>query len=246
MVKDNKFMETRTHGLWTVLALFLAAASLHGGLMAPQSVVALQQTADLIVNASSTQVVQNGSTVVTFSLNVIRVIKGEPSLAGVSIGASWAGGNQSGAPNSSASGIWFLRKAGGSWQAIPVVQGAMELSAVYFPAPANLVSAYAYDQSAALRDKLASELASAVESNDGYNFSLYGLQSGLLDDLQSPIIELLYERMATSANFHRPAASSRSASGFCKKSVKSARVMVSLVVRPNPKMWSAGTCRAAA
>jgi hypothetical protein len=50
-----------------------------------------------------------------------------------------------------------------------------------------------------LRDKLASELGSAVESNDGYNFSLYGLQSGLLDDLQSPIIELLYERMATSA-----------------------------------------------
>ncbi len=200
MVKKNRFMETRTHGLWTVLALFLAAGSLHGGLMAPQSVVALQQTADLIVNASSAQVVQNGSTVVTFSLNVIRVIKGDPSLVGVSIGASWAGGRQSVAPTSSASGIWFLRKAGGSWQVIPVVQGAMQLSAVYFPAPANLLSAYAYGQSATLREILASELASAVESNDGYNFSLYSLQSGLLDDLQSPIIELLYERMATSAN----------------------------------------------
>ena len=61
-------METRTHSLWTVLALFLAAGSLHGGLMAPQSVVALQQTADLIVNARSAQVVRNGSAVVTFSL----------------------------------------------------------------------------------------------------------------------------------------------------------------------------------
>lgn len=191
-------MSVTKYGLFAILAVFLVEANLEGGLVAPQSIVTLQQSADLIIIASANDAVPQG-TAVNVSLNIIRVIKGDPALTGTSIAAYWATGNRA-APDLNGSGIWFLQLAGSVWRVIPVIQGTMQLSRVYFPAPPTILNAYSYNQSASLSDKLASEIASAIESNNGFNFQLYALQSGVLDELQSPIVAVLYGRMAHSTS----------------------------------------------
>lgn len=72
----------------------------------------------------------------------------------------------------------------------------------FFPSPVGpVLSVYSYDSAASALDKLASELSSAIESSDGgYNYPLDSLHYGLLDQLQSPAISLLYRRMSSSAS----------------------------------------------
>jgi hypothetical protein len=77
----------------------------------------------------------------------------------------------------------------------------LQLSMAFFPAPAGLIlSAYAYGPAASPSDKLASEVSSALESARGYNFQLYTLQYGPLDQLNSPIVTVLYKRLSTSTS----------------------------------------------
>ncbi len=198
-------MKANTLNPWLPLALLLVATSLHGGLVAPQSILTLEKNADLIVNGTATGTIQSGTTV-NFSLQVSRVIKGDATLSGTSIAAFWVNVNQDTAGSGisgdvSYSGIWFLQRAESAWRVIPVVQGEMALTGVYFPSPPGpIVSAYVYTQAAPLKDKLASEISSALESNNGYHLQLYFLQSGLLDELGSPVLNLLYQRMAASTS----------------------------------------------
>jgi hypothetical protein len=100
-------------------------------------------------------------------------------------------------------GVWFLRTSPSGWAVLPVRQGFVLPSDLFFPQPPGpILSAYAYDPAASVSDKIASELSSAIESANGGNTSdgLLNLQlGGLLDQLNSPVIQLLYQRMSVSS-----------------------------------------------
>lgn len=53
---------------------------------------------------------------------------------------------------------------------------------------------------ASLTDKVVSEVCSAIESSTDYNLQLYALQSGGMEQLQSPLVTLLYGRLSNSAS----------------------------------------------
>lgn len=159
-------MKARTISLCLTLVLLLAATNLlQGGLVAPQSVVALENAAGLVVNGTATGFVQN-ATGFDFSLQVNRIIKGDATLAGSSISATWPGGNQAtaasvGSKNVGGAGIWFLQRSSGPWQVVPVLQGTMQLSNIYISAQLGpIVSAYAYSATASVDDCLVGGLMS--------------------------------------------------------------------------------------
>ena len=200
-------MKARTISLCLTLVLLLAVTNLlQGGLVAPQSVVALENAAGLVVNGTATGFVQNGARL-NFSLQVNRVIKGDATLAGTSISATWLGGNQAtaasvGSKNVGVTGIWFLQPSSGPWQVVPVVQGTMQLSNIYISAQLGpIVSAYAYSATASVDDKLASEICSALEGVSGVGLPMYvyALLSGGIDELNSSMPQLFYQRLASSA-----------------------------------------------
>jgi hypothetical protein len=181
------------------LVTLLVGSRLYGGLISPQSPLALESKADLIVVAVGSSVSQQGDTM-PVSLQVLRVIKGDAALAGTSISALWTNGPTTVGGGSQLGGIWFLFKSGQTWGVIPVVQGAIDLSMTYYPSPSSpILSAYAYDPNTSVQDKFAAELGSGIEATGSsalqYNFLF---ESGLLDSLQSAVISLLYERLAGS------------------------------------------------
>jgi hypothetical protein len=98
-------------------------------------------------------------------------------------------------------GIWFLRFTSNQWQLIPVLNGAVPMEMTFYPASvSSLPDAYAYLPTASLSDKIASEISAAVDAANGaFNFQLYLLQYNLLDQLNSPVVKLLYGHMAVSS-----------------------------------------------
>ena len=158
--------------LWSITGLLLAASNGYGSLMAPQSLLDLEQNADLVVVGTPSGASQAGPTV-GFSLRVSRVVKGDPALAGTSIAVYWTSSSAS-APGSrtdvteTGNGIWCLQLTSNAWQLLPVVQGSVQLSTTYFPVPSGpTLSAYAYVPATSPLDKLASEVSSAIESLGG-------------------------------------------------------------------------------
>ncbi len=198
-------MNTNWMSFWSTIGLLLATSSGYGSLIAPRSLLDLEQNADLIIVGTARGASQSGPTV-DFTLQVSRVVKGDPDLAGKAIAAYWtivnpspmgAGANITATGN----GIWFLQQSSSAWQLLPVMQGSWDLSTTFFPAPTGpILSAYAYGLAAPLSDKVASEVSSAIEGTGGYNFQLCYLQYGLLDQPKSPVIAVLYQRMSTSSS----------------------------------------------
>src|ERR1700693_750119 len=191
---------------WGVIGLLLAISLGQGNLVGPRSLLALEQNADLIVVATASGTFRVGSTE-GFSLQVGRVIKGDPSLAGSVIGVHFADGTpsptQAGpAITATGTGLWFLQHSLSAWLLLPVVQGSVPLSMTFFPQSVGpILSAYDYSPAASLSDKFASEICFAIEgANSSLPLQLYDLQYGLLDQLNSPVVALLYERMANSTS----------------------------------------------
>jgi len=83
-----------------------------------------------------------------------------------------------------------------------VFQGNIPLSLTYFPVSLGpVLSAYGYGPTAAVSDKVAAELASAVESAVGFStIQLTVLARGALDVVNSPYTSLLYQRLSQSAS----------------------------------------------
>ncbi len=189
---------------FSILALMSAAGGLYGGLSAPASIGKLEQTADVIAVGAASGATVSGATV-NFSLHVTRVIKGDASLVGSAVPVLWQTGGQFPGGSSAGldgSGIWFLQGTTGAWRLMPVTQGAMDFARVYFPGPSGpIASPYAYSQTASLGDKLASEMASAIEGSTTFvqQFDA-AMAGGLLDELKSPVLALLYQRLANSAS----------------------------------------------
>jgi hypothetical protein len=200
--KGNRMNKTSFLGM---VGLLTAASPGFGSLVGPRSVLDLERSADLIVVGTAGGAFQ-ASPAASFSLQVSRVIKGDTTLAGSVIPIHWSGGTASaretGATMDAAGiGLWFLQRSSGDWALLPVFQGSVPLGMTFFPASASpVLSAYAYDPAAPLSDKVASEISSAIEGANGYHLQLYALHYGLLDQLQSPVVALLYQRMSNSTS----------------------------------------------
>lgn len=180
-----------------IVATLLAASLSYASLIAPQSVVDLEQNATLIVVASA-NAAPNGTTS-SFSLNVIRVVKGDNALAGSTITVGWTPTSANAGAPSPGTGIWFLKQSSMGWTLLPVVQGNVPLVMTYYPTLATgaMVAHYAYASTASTADKLASELSAAIESSPhAGNPALASLHYGMLEQLQSPVITMLYQRLS--------------------------------------------------
>jgi hypothetical protein len=194
--------------IWFMGLIAVFTNTIYATIVAQQSLSGLEQTADLIVVGSASGSFQPGSPA-NFSLNVARVVKGEPTVAGTTLAFRWNTTGISGLMvqpgdtiHMGGTGILFLQRSTSGWSLLPVMQGATPFEMTYFPAPASPIpSIYAYSTTASLNDKLASELSAAIESlNGNYNPELYGLFSGELDQLNSPVIQVLYQRLSTAAS----------------------------------------------
>jgi len=187
--------------------MLVAIIPVRGGLVAPRSVLDLEQTADLVVVGAAQGAFTVG-TASSFSVQVSRVIKGDPTLAGNIIPVYWTGVpvtvGLSGTATASGSGLWFLQRGSSSsgWLLLPVIQGAVPLSMTYFPTGLSpVLSAYAYGSAASVSDKIASELCSAIESAPGgFGFAFPDAIYAGLDELQSPVGALFYQRMSSSSS----------------------------------------------
>jgi hypothetical protein len=182
--------------LRTIVGTLLAASLSYASLIAPQSVADLEQNATLIVVASATAA-PNGITN-SFLLNVNRVVKGDNALTGSTITVGWTPTSANAGATGPGAGIWFLQQSSTGWSLLPVVQGSVPLVMTYYPTSATLIAAYAYASTASTTDKLASELSSAIESStDAGNLPLASLNYGTLEQLQSPVITVLYQRLSS-------------------------------------------------
>src|ERR1039458_5305292 len=144
-----------TKRLWFLVGLLMTVAGAGlGSIGGAHSISDLAQRANLIVLAAASGTYTPGSAA-TVSLQVSRVVKGDPALAGGVIAASWSGGTGgmigplNPVQQAAGAGIWFLQGSPGAWTLLPVTDGAIELSMTFFPASTDpILSVYAYDPSA--------------------------------------------------------------------------------------------------
>jgi hypothetical protein len=183
-------------------ALLLLAANGVAGIGGRRSPLELAQSADLVIAGSASNGAQAGG-VINFTIQVVRVVKGDASLAGGSITVAWAlSGGPARTPSATVlgSGLWFLQRSGGGWTLEPAMDGDVPFEDLFLAAPvAPLPSAYVYSASAPLSDAIASEVAAAIESAPPDSFRLQYLHQGPLDRLNSPVVQLLYQRLAGSS-----------------------------------------------
>jgi hypothetical protein len=196
--------------VYFLLGLTCLARLAHGGLISLQSPLDLEQKADLIVVGSASSDIKVGSKVVNFDLRVNRVIAGDPEIAGKVIPVTWTtpGGFFRGiiAPVGQhivekGTGLWFLERSPTGWALLPAITGnSVSLKDAFFPTPDGpIASAFAYGATASLSDKVASELAAAIEATNTFSVQMAS-SSDSLDGLKSPVLQVLYQRMSTSAS----------------------------------------------
>jgi len=126
-------------------------------------------------------------------------VKGDIALA-TTIKAIWQSNNPGVATGH---GLWFLKRSPDGWTVLPVQSGWAQFNNIFIPVPTGpLPDDYAYDPAASASDKVASEVSAAIEGIPGLGL-LPGLQGGLLDQLNSPVIQVLYRRLAASSSIQQ-------------------------------------------
>jgi hypothetical protein len=202
-------MRMNTRQLQLTLGLVVAATIAHADLVASRSLVDLEKSADLIVVASASGTITAGPKA-SFTLGVVRVIRGDLALVGKNVPVVWAAASgvpgvssQGAAVAATGTGLWFLQRTSDGWQLLPAMQGNVSLNDTFIPTPPTpILPTYAYEVTAALSDKVAAEVCAALEIAAGkYNSPQLLLQYGLLDQLNSAFSTILYQRMSTSASF---------------------------------------------
>jgi HEAT repeat protein len=172
-----------------IFLLIVAAPSAFAPISAPASLLQLQQNADLIVVGSASGGDQAGD-ILNFTIQVSRVLRGDV-MAGTPIPVSW---QSSPAVAATGHGLWFLNRSSGGWRVLPVQPGWAQFNDIFVAVPIGpLPTPYAYDPAAALSDKVASEISAAIESGTGRR-----LWPSMLDELNSPVTQVLYRRLSTS------------------------------------------------
>lgn len=193
----------RMSSLCATVGLLLAAGNARAAGF-PRSLQYLQQTADLVVVGTASGGAVAG-TAIAFSLQVQRVVVGNGGVAGKSIPVTWeweAGGMHAiadAAKYVTGTGLLFLTRSDNGWVLLPVMQRATGFQDTYFPEPPGpIASAYSYAPGASPVDALASEMGAAIESAGCGAGRLGYLHNGALDQLNSPVIQVLYQRWAGS------------------------------------------------
>jgi hypothetical protein len=183
--------------LWAIIGLFLTSGSGYGTLISWRPLLDLEQSADLIVVATANAGSQT-SDAVSFKLQVHRVLKGDAIVGGL-ISADWPKGANAlagGASSIAGTGLWFLQRSSSGWILLPIMQGTALFNRTFIPEPSGpILSAYSYDPTAPLSDKVASEVCAAIEGANGGGHELADLQFDL-DKLASPVVMVLYQRMS--------------------------------------------------
>lgn len=199
------------------ILLLLAAGTASANLVGWNSLADLGRTADLVVVADPTGL-SNAGTVLAVTMTVTRVLKGDAGLAGTSISAVWSwprvaleygqaqpgilGASPESEPAPAGSGLWFFKSSPGGWQLLSVMQGGISFSQTFIAVPRGpIASAYSYAATASLNDKIASEVSAAIESGNGA--WTIDLHRGILDQLGSPVLGVLYRRLAASPSGNR-------------------------------------------
>lgn len=184
----------RTRACGGLAGLLLLAAPVWAGLFAPRSLLDLEQSADLIVVGEAGGESHPGAPE-SFLIDVRRVVKGDPALSGERITV-----NSSVVQYAAGAGIWFLKAAPTGWQLFPVIDGDVPFFSTFFPGPTGpLPGTWARSPDAPLSDKLASELGAAMEDANPVPAQFIFLENGLLDQLKSPVVQLIYRRLSMSA-----------------------------------------------
>lgn len=192
-----------------ILALPCPCGAL-ASLTAWRSLVELEQTADMIAVGSGASAALSGNSA-TFTIRLDRVVKGDATLAGTMLRVDWvidqrvslAGLGDARAITSAVTGVglWFLTRGAQGWLLLPPVEEDPRFGGAFVPMPAGPIpAAYAYSDGATLSDKVASELAVAIEAANGDAADFVQIHAGLLDQLRSPVVGKLYQRMASSAS----------------------------------------------
>ncbi len=178
-----------------ILALLFVVGRGYAPIFAPASLAQLQQNADLIVVGNATGGIQAGG-FLNFTIQVSRVVKGD-ILPGISIPANWPSNDPAIAVYGNC--LWFLKQSVGGWRVLPLGSGFATFKDTFVPMPAGaLPGAYAYNAATApLSDRVASEISVAVESGNGLAL-LSGVHHGWLEELNSPVVQVLYRRMSAS------------------------------------------------
>ena len=194
------FSLSRRIAFGTILGVLVAAQSALAPISGSASIAQLQETADLIVAGSASGGIQVGG-VLNFTIRVSRVVKGD-ILPGISIPANWPSTDPAFA--ASGNGLWFLKQSPGGWRVLPLQSGFATFQNAFIPIPAGpLPAPYAYNSAAAsVTDKLASEISAATENGNGL-VSLFGLHQTWLDELHSPVVQVLYRRMSDSSSIQQ-------------------------------------------
>jgi hypothetical protein len=189
--------------LCAAVGLLLAAGNARAAGF-PNSLQHLQQTADLVVVGATSGGAVAG-TAITFSVQVQRVVVGDGGVTGKTIPVTWeweAGGMRTiadAAKYVTGTGLLFLTRSDNGWVLLPVMQSATGFQDAYFPEPPGpIASAYSYVPGASPVDAVASEMGAVVESAGCRAGSLRYLHNGALDQLNSPVIQVLYQRLAGS------------------------------------------------
>lgn len=138
------------NGLWRLGISLIATTVAFGSLIGPHPLSDFLQNADLIIVGTAAGTISPRDPA-NVSLQVSRVIKGDPTLAGSIISTLWSksvhGTFDAGttATVAAGTGLWFLRhSSSNSWLLMPVVDGDVPLSMTFFPAPEGpVLSAYA-------------------------------------------------------------------------------------------------------
>jgi hypothetical protein len=189
--------------LCAAVGLLLAAGNARAAGF-PRSLQYLQQTADLVV-VGTASVGAVAGTAITFSVQVQRVVVGDGGVTGKAIPVTWnweAGDPRTiayAAKNVAGTGLWFLTRSENGWVLLPLMQGASSFQDAYFPEPPGPISsAYSYAPRASPADAVASEVGAVIESAGCGAGRLGYLHKGALDQLNSPVIQVLYQRLAGS------------------------------------------------
>ena len=174
-------MKTRTH---THLAFLWALAAVRalGGPMGYVSISQLANNVDAVVVGSVEQSTTSGIQV-SVRIQVIRVLKG-PLQQGDLIYGDWAAPSTNRGPSSTSNpmGIWFLKASLGSWIIQPIAVGDVWEPSTYLPAPGGtLGAAYQIPSAASVTDKVANEVAAALDATQGQSPPVPMLQIGALD-----------------------------------------------------------------
>jgi hypothetical protein len=192
---------------FSAICVVFAIHQAYGAIGGVSSLTGLASNADLIVSGSANGVVESGNAAL-ITLTVARVVKGDPTLAGRTIVVNWEVAPGSFGPGlnhvstslpPNASGLWFLRRSSASWSVMPVWTGGGGIAWTFIPQPASpLPAAYSYASDAAVTDKVAAEVSFAIENAAADDPTLQMLQGPPLNALNSPYVQVLYQRLSAS------------------------------------------------